>query len=183
MRMPPLAPKLPRMTRLLSSLAQIALLRKDPGVLPASFLLVALLAVAYASASALHAFVSNEDRIVARAAIDLGLTLAFFWALLALTRRSHRYAQTISAVLGVYVLIAPLIAVFLLLRKPAESIYFVWLVTTTGSVLVVIWYLLIVAHIVKCALDTGLVTGYAIAVTWLLATLALTARLVPPAAA
>jgi hypothetical protein len=47
------------MTRLPSSLAQIALLRKDPGVLPASLLQSALLGLGYAGANALLAFVDD----------------------------------------------------------------------------------------------------------------------------
>ena len=81
------------MTRLPISLAQIALLRKDPGILPASLLLSALLALGYAGANAVLAYVDQAERILARTAVDLGLTLAFFWILLTLTRRSHRYPQ------------------------------------------------------------------------------------------
>ena len=40
-----------------------------------------------------------------------------------------------------------------------------------------IWYLLIVGHILRSALDTGLVTGFAIAVTWLVATVAISRSL------
>jgi hypothetical protein len=39
--------------------------------------------------------------------------------------------------------------------------------------LFVIWYLLIVGHILRSALDTGLVTGFAIAVTWTVTTIAI----------
>ena len=92
MRMPPPRPKESIMTRLPSSLAQIALLRKDPGILPASFLLSAFLALGYAGANAVLAWVDHAERILARTALDLGLTLAFFGLLLALTRRSHRFA-------------------------------------------------------------------------------------------
>jgi hypothetical protein len=156
------------MGRLLSSLAQIALLRRDPGILPSSFLFVALMALAYAGASALHVVANGGDRLLARVALDVGLTLAFFWLLLVLMRRGHRYPQTISAVLGTYVLLAPLVGLLLLLRDPIRTNHAVWLVTTVGTILVVVWYLLIVAHILRSALDTGIVTGYAIAVAWVL---------------
>lgn len=170
------------MTRLLSSLAQIALLRKDPGILPASFVVVALLALAYAGASALHALANGDDRIVARVALDLGLALGFFWCVLALTRRAHRFPQTISAVFGAYVLLAPLVMLLLMMRGVARVNYAVWLLTNVGSTLVVVWFLLIVAHVLRSALDTGLVTGYAIALTWLVASWALAMKLFPLAA-
>jgi hypothetical protein len=152
------------MTRLPSSLAQIALLRKDPGILPASFLLSALLALGYAGANAVLAYVDHAERI------------------LALTRRNHRYPQTLSAVLGTYVLLAPAITLLILMRGPAKTNYAVWLLTNAGSTVITIWYLLIVGHILKSALDTGLVTGFAIAVTWALASLAIAESLFPVAA-
>jgi len=169
------------MTRLPSSLAQIALLRKDPGVLPASLLLSALLALGYVGANAVLAFVDQAERILARTAIDLGLTLAFFWMLLALTRRGHRLPQTLSAVFGTYMLLAPAMTVLILMRGPAKTNYAVWLLTNAGSTVITIWYLLIVGHILKCALDTGLVTGFAVAVTWAIASLAIAQMLFPAA--
>jgi hypothetical protein len=169
------------MTRLPRSLAQIALLRKDPGILPASFLLSAVLALGYAGANAVLAYVDHSERILARTAVDLGLTLAFFWVLLLLTRRSHRFPQALSAVFGTYVLLAPAMALLLLMRGPAKTHYGVWLLTNAGSTVVTIWYLLIVGHILKCALDTGLVTGFAIAITWALASLAIAQNLFPVA--
>ena len=169
------------MTRLPSSLAQIALLRKDPGALPASLLLSALLALGYAAANAVLAYVDEAERILVRTAVDLGLTLAFFWILLALTRRGHRYPQTLSAVFGTYVLLAPAMAVLILMRGPAKTNYAVWLLTNAGSTVITIWYLLIVGHILKSALDTGLVTGFAIAVTWAIASLAIAQSLFPVA--
>lgn len=169
------------MTRLLRSLAQIAMLRKDPGVLPASAALVVLLAIAYAGASALHALVNGDTHIVARAGLDLGLTLGFFWLLLALTSRRHRFAQTMSALLGAYVLLAPLVTLLLLAHGVAESSDPALLLTSTGSALVIVWFLMIVAHILKHALDTGLIIGGVIAVTWVVASWTLAAWLFPGA--
>ncbi len=160
------------MKGLLNSLIQIALLRRDPGVLPASWAWVAVFALGYAFTNVVMAYVDDSDRILARTAADLVLSLAFFWLLLALTRRAHRFPQTVNAVLGVYTLLAPAMILLLLMRGPSKSHYAVWLLTTAGSTLITIWYLLIVGHILKSALDTGLVTGFAIAVTWAVASLA-----------
>ncbi len=172
------------MSELLNSLFQIALLRKDPGVLPASVLLAALLAIVYAAASALQSWILHGgDRIVSRTAVDLGLSLALFWVVLAVTRRSHRYPQTISAVLGTSVLIAPLVVVLLLLMQgPATTIYPVWLLARTAAVVVTVWFVVIIGHILRGALETGLITGVAIALTWLIASRALTEKLFPLAA-
>ncbi|HEX9707782.1 MAG TPA: hypothetical protein VGA24_09120 [Steroidobacteraceae bacterium] len=169
------------MTRLPSSLAQIALLRKDPGILPASLLLSALLALGYAGANAFLAYVDDAERILLRTAVDLGLALAFFWMLLVLTRRTHRLPQTLSAVFGTYVLLAPAMTLLIMLGGPAKTNYAAWLLTNAGSTVITIWYLLIVGHILKSALDTGLVTGFAIAVTWAVASVAIARSLFPVA--
>ena len=163
-------------------MSQIALLRKDPSVLPSSWAWVALLALGYAATNAVMAWLDDSDRIFARTAVDLVLSLAFFWLLLALTRRTHRFQQVVNAVLGVYVLLAPAMTVLLLMRGPSKANYAIWLLTTAGSTLITIWYLLIVGHILKCALDTGLVTGFAIAVTWAIASLAVAQSLFGAAA-
>ena len=76
------------MTQVLISLVEIARLRRDPSVLPASLTLVVILAVAYAASSAVQSWMLYEsDRLVARTAADLGLTLGIFWLVLAVTRR------------------------------------------------------------------------------------------------
>jgi hypothetical protein len=109
--------------------------------------------------------------------VDLALTLTFFWLLLALTRRTHRFPQTINAALGVYVILAPIVIVLLLLRFPAQSNSALSVLVTAGYVVFTVWYLLVVGHILRSALDTGLVTGFAIAVTWLVASIAISRTL------
>jgi hypothetical protein len=86
-------------------------------------------------------------------------------------------------VLGISVLIAPIVVVLLLLMKgPASTNYPVWLLTNTGSIAVTAWFLLVVGHIVKCALETGYVTGIAVALTWLIASKVITQKLFAMAA-
>lgn len=161
------------MTALLSSLAQIALLRKDPSVLPASSAWVALFTLGYAAVNFLMGRIDASDRILERTAFDLVLTLAFFWLLLALTRRSKRFPQVINAIFGTYLVLAPLMIGLMLLRGLAKTNYPVWVLMTAGTTMVVIWYLLAVGHVLRAALDTGLVTGFAVAVTWAIVSVAL----------
>ena len=165
------------MTRLVRSLSDIALLRKDPSGLPSSWASVAVFVLAYAAADIVVARTGSVQPVLARTAVDLALTLPFFWLLLAITRRTHRFAQTINAALGVYVLLAPIIILLLLLRTPTRSNDAFELLVTASFTIFVIWYLLIVGHILRSALDTGLVTGFAIAVTWLVATIAISRSL------
>ncbi len=161
------------MAGLVRSLADIALLRGDPSGLPSSWASVAVFVVAYAVADVVVARIGSVQPVLARTAVDLGLTLPFFWLLLAITHRTHRFPQTINAALGVYVLLAPVIVLLLLLRSPTRANEALSLLVTASFTAFMVWYLLIVGHILRRALDTGLVTGFAIAVTWLVATVAI----------
>jgi len=172
------------MTQLLRSLFQIALLRKDPSVLPASVVLAVLLGLAYAVTSALQSWMLyGSDRIVLRTAVDLGLSVALVWVVLTVTRRGHRFPQTVSAVLGTSVLVAPVVVLLLVLMQgPATTYYPAWLLARAGAVVVTIWFIVVIGHILRGALETGLVTGVAIAMTWLIASRVLAEKLFPLAA-
>ena len=170
------------MIGLLRSLTDIALLRKDPSGLPSSRASVAIFVLVYVAADFAVGRVGGIPQVLQRTALDLALTLPFFWLLLTLTRRAHRLPQTINAALGVYVLLSPIVAALLLLRIPATSNQGLALFVTASYTLFMIWYLLIVGHILRSALDTGLVTGFAIAVTWTVATIAVSQRVFGAAA-
>jgi hypothetical protein len=165
------------MTGLVKSLADIALLRGDPSGLPSSWASVPMFVLAYAAADIVVALTGNVQPILARTAVDLALTLPFFGLLLAITRRSHRFPQTINAALGVYVLLAPIIVLLLLLNRSARSSEALGLLVTASFTIFMIWYLLIVGQILRSALDTGLATGFAIAVTWLVVSVAISRSL------
>lgn len=172
------------MRYLLSSLVQIALLRKDPSVLPASLVLLVPLGAAFTVASALQSWILHgNDHLVGRTALDLGLTLAIFWLLLAATNHGHRFRQTISAVFGTSVLVTPFAIALLLLQATASSGYVLKFFAWTGSVIIIIWYILIVAHILRSAIQIGFVTSIAIPLTWLVAGDALLKWLFPPVSA
>ncbi|MGQ0429988.1 MAG: hypothetical protein ACT4UQ_08655 [Gammaproteobacteria bacterium] len=165
------------MTQLMRALFEIALLRKDPGVLPASVVLLTLAAAGYAAASVLQSWMLHgNDRLFARAGFDLGLAMGLFWLLLAVTRRGHRYRQTMTAVLGTAVLMTPFVVGLLLLQQPAQANYALKWLGWVGSVAVIVWYTLVVGHILRSALEIGFVTSIAIALTWLIAGEALLRR-------
>ena len=154
------------MTGLLSSLTQIALLRKDPGSLPSSAASVGFFLLLFAATDLVVIWLDVNDRLIARTILDIAFALSFVGLLLTLTGRMNRFAQTVIAIFGTDLLLTPAVVALLLLRSPAKSNYAVALFATAGSVLVVVWYLLIVGHVLRSALDTGLVTGFAIAVAW-----------------
>jgi hypothetical protein len=175
MRMPPSRPKASvlRMTGLLSELLQIATLRRSPANLPSSWASVAAFVLLYAAVDVMIILLDDGYRVVARTVLDVAISLAVVGFLLAVTGRLHRLPQTLVAVYGAYVLLSPAMAALLLARLPARSNEAIALFATAGSVLVVLWYLLIVGHVLRSALDTGLATGFAIAVTWTVASVAL----------
>jgi hypothetical protein len=171
------------MTQLLRLLVQIALLRRSPGELPASTVLLLLAAVAYGALRAVRYWMRyGDDQLWARAATDLGLMIALAWLVLAVTRLLGRFRQTLTAMLGAAVVIAPLgIALLVLQEQSSLADALRWL-AWAGSVALIIWYTLIVGHILKSALEVGLVTSVAIALTWLLAGDALIRRIFPAVA-
>jgi hypothetical protein len=179
MRMPPSRPKASArsMVGLLRELIQIVTLRGGPANLPSTWASVAVFALLYAAVDVMIILMDDGYRVVARTAFDLALSLAVIGFLLAVTGRLHRMPQTLVAVYGAYALLSPAMAVLLLAGLPAESNQAIALFATAGSVLIVLWYLLIVGHVLRAALDTGLVTGFAIAVTWTIGSIALSQAL------
>lgn len=171
------------MTQVLFSLLEIARLRRDPSALPASIVLLVIMAVAYAGSSAVQSWLLHEDdRLLARAAADLGLTLAIFWLVLAATRRLYRYRQTMNAVLGTSVLLTPLLMLLIAMQQPAEIYYPIKLLAWAASIAVIVWYTLIVGHILRSALEIGFVTSIAIAITSMIASNAVLIKLFPESA-
>jgi len=171
------------MTGVLSSLVQIARMRQDPSALPASVAMLVIMIAVYAGSSALQSWMLHDDRLLARTATDVGLTLLMFWIVLAVAGRGHRYRQTMGAVLGTSVLLTPLVMLLLALQQPAAVYYYpIALLAWAGSVGVIVWYTLIVGYILRSALEVGFVTSIAIAMTYLIASAAVLKILFPETA-
>lgn len=155
------------MNELLRAMARIALLRQDPSVLPGSIVLVVLTGAIYAVLSAISASIVFEDgHWFGRMLLDLALTLSVSWFLLAVTKRGHRFRQTIASLFGTAILLAPLMIALEWLLQYAGTVYLIKLLAWAALFVVVIWSLLIVAHILKSALEIGYVTSTALALTW-----------------
>jgi hypothetical protein len=169
------------MLRLAKAFLSIALWRQTPADLPASLFLLALTACAAGLMEVLGAFFSPgpQDRIFARVALEVGLPLAFTWAVLALSRRRARFLQTATAVLGVGVLaeivLYPLGALRSAMGDDRIASIPVGLLLFVGF----IWYLLACAHIWRAALDSGLIVGGVISVGYLILSIALEQQLLP----
>jgi hypothetical protein len=169
------------MLRLAKAFWDISLWRRTPAQLPASWFLLALVALAAALLEVSSAFLppASTDRLFARIVLSVGLPLGFAWAVLVLTRRRQRFLQTGIALLGVGVLaelvlypIGSLIHVIGSDRLQAIPLGILML-------LGLIWYLLACANIWRAALDSGLSVGVVISVGYLLLSIALEQQLLP----
>lgn len=171
------------MATLLKAYLDIALWRRGPGDLPASAMLLALSAATYAAFSALQSWMLFGLRNLAgRTAADVVLAGALVWLLLLATGHPQRFRQTASAVFGTGALLSPLVIVLLALKEPAAASQPLALLVWAGSVAVIVWFTLIVAHILRTALETSLFTAMAVSVTYLVGSAALLTWLFPTGA-
>lgn len=154
--------------------------RRDASAVPASATLFVLLAALYWLSSAAQASVAYGSRPAALlASADLALTLVFFRLVLAIARRTHRYRQTASALMGTSVLVSPLMLALLELRETAKSPYPVAILVWALTVLTLIWYLFVVGHILRTAIDTGMLTAMGISIAYFMAGAAMAGVLLP----
>lgn len=83
---------------------------------------------------------------------------------------------------GTGALLSPFVILLLTLKEPSADIYGLALLVWAGSVAVILWYVFVFGHIVRSALDTGLFTGVAIALTYVVASAAILTRMFPEGA-
>jgi hypothetical protein len=136
----------------------IALWRKGPQDLPPSMLLLAAVVALNCALTLLFGMLlpRPEGPFALRTAFEVALGLAWIWALLAIFGRAARFLQTATAIFGTSALLTPpvlaLIAVVLKLGQGsplAAPVLFALL----G---VLVWYVLITAHILRSALELKL---------------------------
>ncbi len=171
------------MQALVKAFWEIALWRRSPADLPDSAALLLVAGLAYTAFSALQSFmIFGSDSILGRTLADLALLALPLWVVLALARRQRRYRQTLTALLGTGAVLAPFVVVLLAFKAPAESSYPLALLVWGGSIGVVLWYLFVIGFILRAALDTGLATGVAIALAYVVGSSALLSALFPAGA-
>jgi hypothetical protein len=171
------------MLRLAKAFWDIALWRRSPAQLPASLLLLALVAGAAVLLEVLSALLPpvSNDRMSARIVLSVVLPLGFAWTVLVLGRRGHRFLQTGIALLGVEVIVE---LVLYPLGSLIQAVGSEGLASEPLRVLMLaglIWYLLACANIWRVALDAGLSLGIAVSVGYLLLSIAVEQRLLPAA--
>jgi hypothetical protein len=157
------------MLQLIRAWFEICLLRRAPQDLPASSYLLGVSLCCYGLVSVL---VSSQSYTLSMALlltlVDLGLLVMFAWSLLYLQNKIARLNQTLSALAGTGSLMG-LIALPLLLTLAPDagadtvpaSLQSLWL-------LLLLWNLVIMAHIIRHALSSSFAIGFGISLLYAL---------------
>jgi hypothetical protein len=171
------------MLLLAKAFLDIAFWRRTPAQLPASTLLLVLVATAAAVLEVVGALLppASTDRIVLRVVLSVGLPLVFAWAVLAATHRLQRFLQTSTALLGVGVLAELVLYPVVSLRQVigAEN----WVSIPLEILMLMVWigYLLACANVWRAAMDSGAILGIAISAGCLLLTIVVEQQFLPDA--
>jgi hypothetical protein len=149
--------------RFLQSFLDIALWRKGPQDLPASTTLAILALIAYLSTGFLRMRLFTLDRSTALLfiCVDAVMLGAWLWLVLAFFGRRQRFVQTITATLGVGLLVLLLdvtIRSAQLALGWSDDLSMTWL---KARFLVVA---LVLGRVFMLALDRGLITGIALTI-------------------
>ncbi|MET0534462.1 MAG: hypothetical protein ABW171_09580 [Steroidobacter sp.] len=149
--------------RFMQSFLDIALWRKGPQDLPASVSLATLVLIAYMAAGLvrMRLFALDLEASLLFICIDALMLGAWLWLVLAFFGRRQRFVQTITATLGVGLLVLLLdisLRVLQLAFALSESLTLNWLM------LRFLITALVLGRIFMLALDRGLITGIALTV-------------------
>lgn len=153
---------------IIQAFLEICLLRKGPQDLPASSLFFGICTGAYALSSLLLATAYQDfNNAVIVALTDSGLTIVITYVLLFAVRRPQRWLQTITALLGTGTM-------FSLLATPVYyAIASPGVVQSGNPVLgiliwaLIIWNVIVMAHILKHALAVSFPMGILVALTYI----------------
>lgn len=168
------------MSWLILQLFNICLLRAAPQDLPASRVLPVLLSGCYLLVSFLVALRSNGSLIAMQVAlVDLGLLLALVFSLLYLLNKAARIGQTLSALAGSGSLLGLVALPLVLSVSPGQASDQLPAMLTLLWLLLLLWNLVVMAHIMRHALSTSLAIGMAVAVLYALVTMQVILALFP----
>ncbi len=152
----------------------IVLWRKGPQDLPASGLLLTLTALGYfalsialgSAAKLVLADVKNTPAappLLTGTLVEIGLSLTWIWLLLALFRHKNRYWQSATAFMGAGIVLSPIVLVAHLVAvsigQDSPLAWPAYLALLAAS----IWFLLVVSHILRSALEIRLLPAVVLA--------------------
>jgi hypothetical protein len=142
----------------------IVRLRSGPQALPFSYGMLLLLVVLHMLIDiVLSAQALNLSASLISATVNTAFTTGFVFALLQWAGKSKRFVQTLSALLGIEIVIGLIGAVLLFLSQvPALA-----LIVSVMYLLLIVWNGLVTAHILHHALDTSMLWGVVLALLYL----------------
>ncbi|MBM0107925.1 hypothetical protein JM946_24590 [Steroidobacter sp. S1-65] len=149
--------------RFLQSFLDIALWRKGPQDLPASTLLATLALIAYMATGfvRMRLFTLDQSTALLFICVDVMMMGAWLWLVLAFFGRRQRFVQTITATLGVGLLVLLLDVTF---RSAQLALGWSDELSMNWLMLRFLITALVLGRIFMLALDRGLITGMALTV-------------------
>ena len=171
----------PRPSAIFGIYADIARFRRGPEDLPASANLLLVTLVCYALLDALLLSIApnlpgNHAVLIG---IDIGVTLFWYWMLLRIARKPERYLQTVSAVFGFQLVLAPVLLAtgWAFLKYQADP---TWQLPVALLRLVVeVWALVVLSRILRSATGWPMAGCVALSIAQELITLLLVSAIVP----
>jgi hypothetical protein len=172
------------MLQLIRAWFDICRLRAGPQDLPASGFLLGLSLCCYALVSFLVASPSSGIMgAVQLATVDTGMLVVFATSILYLQSKTERINQTLSALAGSGSLMGMLALPLVLLVDPGQPADQLSALLTGLWLLLLIWNLLVMAHIMRHALSASFAVGLGAAVLYALVSMQIVVTLFPQQAA
>lgn len=146
----------------------LCLLRRAPQDLPASRLLLALVAGASLLGSMLLAMTAGEKALIGllQGGLDLGFLLALLYAILRLVDKPARFVQTSTALIGADTLIGLLALLPLSLAAGVDESSPMLVLAGMLFLMLVVWGVVATAHILRHALEIRLSQGVLLAIAY-----------------
>lgn len=159
---------------------RICLLKDGPQVFPHSWLLFAVVLVIYLGVDAAVLFAQGVHglAVIPQTLCDTGLELIFFVVVLGIWHKLGRFNQTATSLFGTGTIItlAAIPVSFAITLLPHSPVGYMAGVLVYG---ILAWSILVMGHVTRHALDTGLTIGIVIAAAYTLLNFALFALFFP----
>jgi thiol:disulfide interchange protein len=171
------------MKELFALFAQIALSRKGPQDLPASSLVLLLTMAGYALIRyVVSAAMPPTDQWRLHLVIEIGFTLAWYAVLLRTLGKPERFLQTVTAIFGYELVLAPvwIVAIYLSERvKPEDALY---VPVVLLALALAIWIIRAGSYVLKAALELPIAVCVVLTILQIFAGELLMRALSPPQA-
>jgi len=146
-------------------------LRRGPENMPYSPALLGLLIAASVILDLMTgALTDDASNMLARSLLSTALVLGLCWIALAVRRLSSRYVQTATAVIACSIAFSLLILPIVWLASPLpatpEQLTPLQMLASWVALAILVWSLVVTAHILKHALEAPFLLGFALALAW-----------------